>query len=122
MVRSATPDQLMRRPPSGAWSAYENVRHLLFAERRHFDPWLKSDPAIRKLGMPKRGAKGETRFSATGIGPDGRLEDVLAEWATVHKAVRALFDAPVPALDRQLGGNLQHFNQHLRMIEELLSA
>jgi hypothetical protein len=56
------------------------------------------------------------------MGPEGRLEDVLAEWTTVHKAVRALCDAPSPALDRQLRGNLQHFNQHLRMIEELLSA
>ena len=120
LLRGATREQLSRRPPSGEWSAFENVRHLLFAERRHFDPWLKPDAAIRKLGMPARGVKGQTRFSAAGTGPDGDLDEVLAEWATVHKALRTLCVEPSPELERELGRDLQHLVHHCAMIERLL--
>ena len=38
MLRAVNPAALNRRPATGAWSAMENVRHLLFAEQYHFGP------------------------------------------------------------------------------------
>src|SRR5688572_16990999 len=89
MLRDVHPSRLTQRPPSGAWSPIENVRHLIFAEQHHFKPHLPRGFRWSSLGVPPPNRMGETRLSPVGSDPATTLDQLFDAWAKVHEAVRA---------------------------------
>lgn len=116
-LRALPPLALTRRPASGDWSALENVRHLLYAERRHFGRLLPKGFVWAPIGLPTGGVP---RRTGAGTASTDNLEEVLAAWDEVHGAIR------VDAVDheqavRAVERNLLHLRIHLRYIERALS-
>ena len=118
LVRAADQKALNKRPPSGAWSALENVRHLLFAEQLHFSVVLKSTVEWSPLGMT--GMRSQ-RFAAVGTAKAPKLEEVLSAWDAFRAANRkALKGRDDDALRKTLYGNTRHIRIHADVIERLL--
>src|SRR5687768_11437922 len=44
---------LATRPPSGEWSAIENVRHLLLTAQVHLGPFVAGGLGLSPLGLPQ---------------------------------------------------------------------
>ncbi len=115
-LRAVPPEALTRRTVPSDWSPLENVRHLLYAERRHFGRLLPQGSAWSPIGLPTGG--GPRR---TGAGTDSTddLEEVLAAWDAVHAAIR-LDDVPRDEAERAVTRNLLHLRAHIRYIERAL--
>ncbi len=118
LLRDADPAALDRRLPNGAWSILENVRHLLFAEQLHLGGVVTKKVQFSPLGMTGMRAQ---RFALVGSAQAPSLEDVLGEWAVIHRATRnALRSASGPEVDKALWGNHRHLRIHREVIERLL--
>ena len=112
-LRAVPPATLTERPASGDWSVLENIRHLLYAERRHFGRLLPKGFAWSPIGLPTGGVP---RRTGAGTGSTDDLEEVLVAWDEVHAAIR--LDAvereqAVRAVER----NLHHLRIHVRYID-----
>lgn len=115
-LRAAPLDALTVRPAAGDWSVLEHVRHLLYAERRHFGRLLPKGFAWNPIGLPTGGVP---RRTGAGTASTDDLEEVLAAWDEVHEAIR--LDAvereqAVRAVER----NLLHLRIHVRYIDRTL--
>ena len=126
MLRPVRPSRLYERPPSGAWSPLENVRHLIFAEQHHFAPYLARRRQTRfrwsSVGVPPPNRTGERRLSPVGSDSATTVDDVFDAWAKVHAVVRALAIEDPSKLAPTLEGNLHHLTIHTQTIERLLRA
>ncbi len=119
LVRAADAKALAKRPPSGAWSALENVRHLLFAEQLHFGRLLKGKTDFSPLGMTGMRAK---QFAPVGTA-NPRLEEVLAAWDEIRAANRkALRGRDDDTVRRTIYGNTHHLRIHTEVIERVLDS
>lgn len=119
IVRAADPKALAKRPPSGAWSALENVRHLLFAEQLHFGRILKGKTDFSPLGM--------TGMRAKQLAPVGTtkptLEEVLSAWDAIRAEHRkALKGRDDDGVRRVIFGNTHHVRIHTKVIERLVAT
>jgi len=112
--------RLHQRPPSGEWSPMENVRHVIFAEQRHFSLYLKGFRWSSVGVPPPSRVPGETRLSPAGKPPNGTIDDVFDAWQKVHAVVRARCAEAPDGLVRDLDGNFRHLILHARTIERLL--
>lgn len=115
-LRAAPPEVLTKQPASGDWSVVENVRHLLYAERRHFGRLLPKGFVWDPIGLPTGGVP---RRTGAGTASTQDLEEVLTAWDEVHGAIR--LDAveqeqAVRAVER----NLHHLRIHVRYIDRTL--
>src|SRR5262249_40989741 len=107
LLRRVQPARVHQRPPSGAWSPMENVRHLIFAEQHHFSPYLKGF-RWGSAGVPPPNKTGERRLSPAGKDPGTSIDEVFDVWSKVHAVVRArCLEAP-DGLLRQIDGDLRH--------------
>src|SRR5262245_30990311 len=73
---------LSTRPPSGDWSAIENVRHVLYAEQHHMGRFVPGRLGLSPLGLPQG-----KHAAVTGTDPRTDLNAVFDEWERVHAAV-----------------------------------
>jgi hypothetical protein len=130
-LRKIDPAQLRQRPPSGEWSAMENVRHLVFAEQHHFRPLLPKGFRWDSAGVPPPSKeKGERRLTPVGREPDTTIDEVFDAWAKVHAVVlefasedeRKSSAAYWTRVALGLAGNLNHVNIHIGAIERLLGV
>lgn len=121
ILEGAKPAQLNKRPPSGAWSPMENVRHLLFAEQYHFTPHLPKGFRWASAGVPAPNKTGERRLSPVGSESGATVNDVFAAWAKINGVVRGLCAEPNYAVVYTLEANLLHLRQHTKEIERLLT-
>lgn len=115
-LRAVPSAVLTARPASGDWSVIENVRHLLYAERRHFGRLLPKGFAWSPIGLP---TGGRPRRTGAGTASTDDLEEVLAAWDEVHAAIRLDMverEQAVRAVER----NLLHLRIHLRYIDRTL--
>ncbi len=115
-LRAAPPEALTQRPASGDWTVLENVRHLLYAERRHFGRVLPKGFAWHPIGLPTGGVP---RRTGAGTASTDDLAEVLAAWDEVHRAIRLDMverEQAVRAVER----NLLHLRIHVRYIERAL--
>ncbi|HVM09863.1 MAG TPA: DinB family protein [Acidimicrobiales bacterium] len=82
------PRALTQRPPSGEWSAIENVRHLILAAQLHLGPFVAGGLGFSSLGLPQ------------GIHPDTNASTdvpaVFAEWDRVHASIHDRLDVSNP--------------------------
>jgi len=119
LVRAADPKALAKRPPSGAWSALENVRHLLFAEQLHFGRLLEVKTDFSPLGVTGMRAK---QFAPVGAAKP-TLEEVLSAWDDLRAAHRKSFKGREDeAVRRVIYGNTRHVQVHMVVIEQLLQG
>ena len=119
LVRAADPKTLTKRPPSGAWSALENVRHLLFAEQLHYGRLLAGKTSFSPLGMTGMRAK---QFAAVGTATP-TLEEVLSAWDAIRAEHRKAFRGrDDDAVRRVVYGNTRHVSIHAAIIARLLAA
>lgn len=116
-LRAQDPQALAARPPSGEWSAIENVRHLLFAEQLHFSTVLPG-----KVQWSRVGLSGRTGKAYVDVGKDATddLEVVLKEWNRVHRSIRSGLKGADDEARRPLNGNLMHLNFHFDIIRSVL--
>jgi hypothetical protein len=120
-LRAVKPaSRLRERPPSGEWSAMENVRHLVFAEQHHFSPLLVKGFRWASVGVPPPNRTGERRLTPVGSDPTTSIDEVFDAWAKVHAYVTTLCLDTKADLTRGLEGNLRHVNHHVATIERLL--
>lgn len=118
MLRSKDPRVLNRRPPNGAWSIIENVRHLLFAEQLHLGNFLPEGFEWSRLGMTSMTAK---RFADVGKHVTKDVDNVFAEWDALHRRIRRAMKSPSGAdVERALWRNHRHLTIHISVIERLL--
>ena len=115
-LRAAPPEVLTTRPASGDWSVIENVRHLLYAERRHFGRLLPKGFAWDPIGLPTGGVP---RRTGAGTASTDDLEEVLAAWDQVHGAIRLDAVEREQAI-RAVERNLLHLRIHMRYIGRTL--
>ncbi|HEY7270355.1 MAG TPA: DinB family protein [Dehalococcoidia bacterium] len=121
-LRRVEPSRMHQRPPSGAWSPMENVRHLIFAEQHHFSPYLKGFRWSSAGVPPPSRTPGQTRLNPAGKDPQSTVDEVFDVWAKVHGVVRArCLEAP-DGLVRDLAGDLRHLEIHAAEIERLLAT
>ena len=111
---------LEQRPPSGAWSVLENVRHLLFAEQAHIGRLLRERPVWSPLGFTP-----ETMRAARKLPPPSTLGPTLAEvwaaWDVIHRANVARISETRPAdAANALTRHLSHLRAHIATIERLV--
>jgi hypothetical protein len=117
-VRAAPPEALKQRPPDGAWSIVENVRHLIYAEDRHLGRLFVPGHAYSPVGQHNNG---KPHRNGVGTRPTDDLDEVLAAWDAVHVGVRDAIPANEDA-ERALERNLGHLRTHVRVIDRLLAA
>lgn len=84
------PAILATRPPSGDWSAIENVRHLLLTAQHHLGPFVPGGLGLSPLGLPQ-GHHPDTNATTD-------VAAVLNEWGRVHAAMCRRLDVSNPGL------------------------
>ena len=103
---------LATRPPSGEWSAIENVRHLILTTQFHLGPFVEGGLGLSPLGLPQ-GNHPDTNAStdvAAVFTEWDRVYADLAERLEVGDPARAV---PVPRRGtRVLGPQLSRFLRH----------
>lgn len=112
LLEGYDPAILARRPPSGDWSAIENVRHLILTAQHHLGPFVPGGLGLSPMGLP------QGRHPDTNATTD--VAAVLDEWDRVHAAMCDLlnFSNPVLAVDVPgrgvlvLGDQLPRFLRH----------
>jgi DinB superfamily len=118
LLRSKAPGLLNRRPPNGAWSVVENVRHLLFAEQLHLGGFLPHHVEWSPLGVTGMTAK---KYAMVGQRATGDVDEVFAEWDALHRPIRAAVkSATGPEVEKALWRNHMHLRIHIDVIERLL--
>ncbi len=118
VLRGHDARSLNRRPPNGAWSPLENVRHLLFAEQLHLGALVSRDVEFSPLGMTGMTAK---KFAAVGRRRTSDVDEVFAEWDAIHRAIKnALKTASGLDVGKALWRNHRHLRIHTDVIERLL--
>jgi hypothetical protein len=107
---------LSTRPPSGDWSAIENIRHVLYAEQHHLGRYVPGGLGLSPLGLP------QGKYPAvTGTDPRTDLKAVFNEWERVHAAVCGRVDWSLPGATDQLLRNWRHQQAHGRLAARALS-
>jgi hypothetical protein len=106
---------LATRPPSGDWSAIENIRHLLLAEQHHLGRFVPGGLGRSELGLPQG-----TFAAVTGIDPRTDLRAVFDELERVHAAACASIDLARPELIDQLPRLWRHQQAHARLAARAL--
>lgn len=107
---------LATRPPSGNWSAIENIRHALYAEQHHLGRFVPGGLGLSALGLP------QGKYAAvTGIDPRTDLKAVFDEWERVHAAASAAVDFDQPRAADQLFRLWRHQQAHGRLAARALS-
>jgi hypothetical protein len=110
------PAALATRPPSGDWSAIENVRHILYAEQHHLSRFVPGGLGLSRLGLP------QGRHAAiTGADPRTELSAVFGEWERVHAAACNGIDLALPGVADQLPRLWRHQQAHARLAARALS-
>lgn len=119
------PGILATRPPSGDWSAIENVRHLITTAQHHLGPFVPGGLGWSQLGLPQ-GTHPDTNATTD-------VAAVLHEWDRVYAAAihgldltNAELAVEVPrrgvrVLSFQLGRFLRHQEAHGRSAARALS-
>jgi hypothetical protein len=110
------PAALATRPPSGDWSAIENIRHVLYAEQHHLGRFVPGGLGLSPLGLPQG-----KHAAITGTDPRTDLGAVFDEWERVHGAACAGIDPALPGLADQLPRLLRHQQAHGRLAARSLS-
>ena len=106
------PSSVATRPPSGEWSAIENVRHLILTAQFHLGPFVAGGLGTSPLGLPQ-GVHPDTNAS-TDVGA------VLSAWDGVYADLADRLDVSDPSLAvpvprrgaRVLGDQLPRFLRH----------
>jgi hypothetical protein len=111
------PALLATRPPSGDWSAIENVRHMLYAEQHHLGRFIRGGLGLSPVGLPQGGNRVSGPDTSATIG----LAAVFAEWERVHASASARLDLTQPWLEVQLPRLLRHQIAHGRLAARALS-
>lgn len=111
---------LAARPPNGAWSVVENLRHLLFAEQAHLGRLLPTPPAFSPLSLPPPGMMGSKRVGLAGTQPSADAVEVFAAWDTTHADIKAQLPANDPKFDVRIEKHVKHLRLHIGIIERLL--
>jgi hypothetical protein len=108
------PAMLSRRPASGAWSAVENVRHLLFSEQGHLGLFVPGGLGLSPMGMLNQGLQRQKKMTGTIVGtnPSTDLAAVFDAWERVHAAACAGLDLSHPRLALRLRASLRHQQTH----------
>ena len=134
LLRANDTPALWKRPPSGAWSIAENVRHLVFAEQAHLGKFLPDGAAWNPMKLHKRRktltVKGEVVrliyqerqlvVETPGAKPGRDLEEVLASWDLIHRPIRTALKSPQDGAEYALQRHIQHLNAHVHRIEKQL--
>jgi hypothetical protein len=84
------PTALATRPPSGEWSAIENVRHLILTVQHHLGPFVPGGLGLSPMGLP------QGRHPDTNATTD--VTAVLDEWGRLHTTLGDILDVSDPAL------------------------
>ena len=105
---------LATRPASGAWSAVENIRHLLFAEQAHLGRFVPGGLGLSPMGMLNQGLQRQKRTWSTIVetNPTNDLTVVFDEWERVHAAACAGMDLSQRGLPLRLYASLRHQQRH----------
>lgn len=111
---------LAARPPNGAWSVVENMRHLLFAEQAHLGHMLPTPPTFSPLGLPPPGMMGNKRVGLAGTNPSENVAEVMAAWDAAHAEIKAQLPANDPKFDARLEKHLKHLRLHIGIVGRLL--
>jgi hypothetical protein len=90
VLQRQDPTTLTTRPPSGDWSAIENVRHLIFTTQHHLGPFVPGGLGLSKFGLP------QGRHADANATTDPAA--VFTEWARVHAALCDRLAVADPAL------------------------
>jgi hypothetical protein len=138
LLRSASTEQLGRRPAEGTWSAIEHLRHLVFAEDLYLNRWiLRNDQTWSKLGLLPDFLAGNPSFADVGNQPDDDLETILSVWdglcgraaSFAHDATHEQLACDTSDIDfgqGTVGGVLQgmamHDMHHIRAAKAAISA
>jgi hypothetical protein len=116
MLERFEPAELNTRPPSGDWSAIENVRHAFYAEQHHLGRFVPGGLGLSSLGLP------QGKFApVTGTDPRTDLKAVFDEWERVHAAACAGVDLALPGVADQLPRLWRHQQAHARLAARALS-
>jgi hypothetical protein len=119
MLRGQDASVLARRPPNGAWSIVENLRHLLWAEQLHLSKVMPGPVAWSPVGMTKFTA---ARFADVGTQPTDDVAVVFREWERVHRGIVKALPNAKGDVERTLWGTSRHLRTHTDGIEKLLHA
>ena len=111
---------LAARPPSGAWSVVENLRHLLFAEQAHLGQNLPTRVTFSALSLPPPGMMGSKRVGLAGTRASEDATEVMAAWDAAHAEIKAHAPANDAKFDARLEKHLKHLRLHIGIIERLL--
>ncbi len=117
LLLSQDPKTLAKRPPSGQWSAIENLRHLLFAEQLHLGKFLPDGFEWSRVGMSGRTGKA---YADVGKDATDDLEAVLQAWDAVHSPIREAVRGGDEEVQKKLRLNLRHLGRHIDIIKTLL--
>ncbi len=121
VLRGREPLDLAQRPPNGAWSVVENLRHLLFAEQAHLGGFAPSRPAFSPLGLPPPGMMGSKRVGPAGTQPSEDAFEIFAAWDAAHAELSETIQPTVERFETALAKHLKHLRLHAGIIERLLS-
>ena len=112
--------ELAARPPNGAWSVVENLRHLVFAEQAHLGHLLPAPPAFSPLSLPPPGMMGSKRVGLAGTVQSEDAAEVMATWDAAHAEIKAQPPADEPKFEARLERHIKHLRLHVGIIERLL--
>jgi hypothetical protein len=107
---------LATRPPSGDWSAIENIRHALHAEQHHLGRFVPGGLGVSPLRLPQG-----VHPPVTGNDPRTDPKVVFDEWERIHAAARERLDLTLPGLAVQLPRLMRHQQAHGRLAARALS-
>jgi len=119
------PAVLATRPPSGDWSAIENVRHLILTTQFHLGPFVPGGLGLSRVGLPQ-GQHPDTNATTD-------VAAVLDEWDRLQARVCDVLDVSDPGravhvprrgvrvVADQLSRFLRHQQAHGRLALRALS-
>ena len=116
LVRQHSAAAVAKRPPSGDWSALENVRHLLFAEQLHLGTLVQPEVKWSPLGWNDRTSK----FPGLGTQPTKDIELVLREWDRVHRSIRRAVQGAGGNVAHRLERHVGHLRRHIVVVRRVL--
>lgn len=92
-LRTASPEAANRRSADGAWSALENLRHLVYADEFYLHRLILADDApLSDLGLVPEHAR-RSAPANVGTNPSTDLGEILAAWNAVHASIRTLLSS-----------------------------
>lgn len=108
---------LATRPPSGDWSAIENIRHAFYAEQHHLGRFIPGGLGLSRLGLPQ----GRHAAITDTTDPRTDLNAVFEEWGRVHAAAGDQLDVSLPGAAGQLFRLMRHQQAHGRLAARALT-